>query len=259
MGAGKEQEVRNEYLKIARDRRASKGERTPNKHRRVKGRKGVGKFAGRMMAGVMCLDTRARGQRTSLTIRKEDLQAGAEIEDLPLLIEVGQCGSEEHGTEVSLTSLDQHWNYPSPERLKELLVLEYGREEGFQIIVNGSVVGIEDVRGAPAAADEALPVVGPVRLRLRITEDQQPAKQAGIVLRVGGRIIGRPSYFGLDLANDVPLKVLRRVYGEVEADGLSDDITGSGFEIVENSRGYPELEAFVPTSGERTAFRNMYA
>ncbi len=80
---------------------------------------------------------------------------------------------------------------------------------------------------------------------MRITEDQQPAKQAGIVLRIGGKIIGRPFYFGLDQANDVPLKVLRRVYGEVEADGLSEDITGNGFEIVENSKGYAELESFV--------------
>jgi hypothetical protein len=245
-GSGmKEQEVRNEYLKIARDRRATKGERTPGKQRLVKGRKGIGKFAGLMMAGIMRLETCARGKRTCLTIRKEDLHAGAELEALPLPIDVGNCDPEEHGTEVILSALDQHWNYPIAERLKELLVLEYGREEGFHIMVNGNVVGIEDVRGTPATADAALPTVGPVRLRLRITEDQQPAKQAGIVLRVGGKIIGRPFYFGLDQASDVPLKVLRRVYGEVEADGLSEDITGNGFEIVENSKGYAELEAFV--------------
>jgi hypothetical protein len=245
-GSGmKEQEVRNEYLKIARDRRATKGDWTLDKHRRVKGRKGIGKFAGLMMAGIMRLETCARGQRTCLTICKEDLHAGAELEALQLPIEVGSCELEEHGTEVSLSALDQHWNFPSADRLKELLVMEYGREEGFHVIVNGDVVGIEDVRGTPAMADAALPTVGTVRVRLRITEDQQPAKQAGIVLRVGGKIIGRPSYFGLDQANDVPLKVLRRVYGEVEADGLSGDITGNGFEIIENSKGYAELEAFI--------------
>ena len=241
----KEQESRNEYLKIARDRRATKGDRTAGKHRLVKGRKGVGKFAGLMMAGIMRLETRARGQLTCLTIRKEDLYTTAELEALPLPIDVTNCGPDEHGTQVNLSALDQHWNYPSAERLKELLVLEYGREEGFQIIVNDSIVGIEDVRGTPSTADGNLPTAGPVRLRLRITDEQQPAKQAGIALRIGGKIIGRPSYFGLDLADDVPLKVLRRVYGEVEADGLSDDITGSGFEIIENSRGYAELEEFV--------------
>lgn len=57
-----EPEVRNEYLKIASDRRSRKGDRTPNLHRLVKGRKGIGKFAGLMVAGVMELETIARGK-----------------------------------------------------------------------------------------------------------------------------------------------------------------------------------------------------
>jgi hypothetical protein len=240
-----EPQVRNEYLKIARDRRATKGIRTPGKNRLAKGRKGIGKFAGLMMAGVMRLETRVRGQNTSLTIRKEDLQAGAELEALPLAIEANRCESEEHGTEVILSALEQQFNFPSRDRLKDLLVMEYGREEGFRIIVNDIVVGIEDVRGTPCLAEATLPTAGFVRVRLRITEDQQAAKQAGVVLRIGGKIIGRPSYFGLDQADDVPLKVLRRVYGEVEADGLSDDVAGNGLQIVENSKGLAEVETFV--------------
>ena len=126
-GSGmREQEVRNEYLKVARDRRAAKGDRTPGKRRPVKGRKGVGKFAGLMMAGIMRLETRARGQRTCLTIRKDDLHAGAELEALPLPIDVGTCEAGEHGTEVILSALDQRWNFPRADRLKELLALEYG-------------------------------------------------------------------------------------------------------------------------------------
>ena len=35
-----DQQVRNEYLKIARDRRATKGDRTPGKHRTVRSRSG---------------------------------------------------------------------------------------------------------------------------------------------------------------------------------------------------------------------------
>ena len=45
-----ELEVRNEYLKIASDRRSRKGDRTPNLRRLVKGRKGIGKFSGLMSA-----------------------------------------------------------------------------------------------------------------------------------------------------------------------------------------------------------------
>jgi HSP90 family molecular chaperone len=63
-----EREVRQEYLRIARDRRASKGERTPECNRKVKGRKGIGKFAGLMVADRMEVATRARGVETRLVI-----------------------------------------------------------------------------------------------------------------------------------------------------------------------------------------------
>ena len=41
-----EDAVTNEYMRIARDRVSSKGDRTEVKKRLVKGRKGIGKFAG---------------------------------------------------------------------------------------------------------------------------------------------------------------------------------------------------------------------
>jgi HSP90 family molecular chaperone len=43
-------EVRDEYLNIASPRWTRKGEKTPNKNRLVKGRRGVGKFAGLILA-----------------------------------------------------------------------------------------------------------------------------------------------------------------------------------------------------------------
>jgi hypothetical protein len=70
-----ELEVRNEYLKIASDRRSRKGDRTPNLRRLVKGRKGIGKFSGLMVAGVMELETVAREKFTKVIISKADLEA----------------------------------------------------------------------------------------------------------------------------------------------------------------------------------------
>ena len=101
-----ERQVRTEYLKIARDRRASKGNLTPDKRRTVKGRKGIGKFAGLMMAGTMVLQTRVRGQQTALTIRKEDLlQAGDDLEERPFPIET----TSTRVTTRALTSLCLPW------------------------------------------------------------------------------------------------------------------------------------------------------
>ncbi len=72
-----EEEVRNEYLKVARDRRAVKGDLTPMKRRRVKGRRGIGKFASLRVANMMRLETCARGRKTTLVIPRKDLITAA--------------------------------------------------------------------------------------------------------------------------------------------------------------------------------------
>ena len=75
-GSGmKEQEVRGEYLNIASPRLSRKGERTPNKQRIVRGRRGIGKFAGLTVADTLEVLTKAHGVATSLTISKKLLLA----------------------------------------------------------------------------------------------------------------------------------------------------------------------------------------
>jgi HSP90 family molecular chaperone len=60
-----EDELRREYLFIASDRRKRRGEFTSQKHRKVKGKKGIGKFAGLMAASTMKLETWTRGKSVS--------------------------------------------------------------------------------------------------------------------------------------------------------------------------------------------------
>jgi hypothetical protein len=38
---------------------------------------------------------------------------------------------------------------------------------------------------------------------------------------------------------------LKKVYGEIEADGLSDDVTGDWGAIIENSNAYQEMKQWV--------------
>ncbi|MCO1451128.1 ATP-binding protein [Burkholderia multivorans] len=77
-----EEELRRHYLSIASDRRSRRGERTAGKNRLVKGRKGIGKFAGLMAAAVMTLETRARGRLCRITLRLDDLSQVEDIEQL---------------------------------------------------------------------------------------------------------------------------------------------------------------------------------
>lgn len=241
-----EDEVRNEYLRVARDRRAVKGDQTLRKKRRVKGRRGIGKFAGLRVANFMRVEACARGRRTTLAIPRNDLvSAAADLEGINLPIENSGCESDLHGTTVTLTDLQQKLSFPDPERLRQTLVLEYGRETDFLILVDGEPVTMKDIPGQEYEYEANLPEVGFVRLVFKITDAMQAPKHSGIAIRVDGKVVGDLTYFGLDNDDEVPKGVLRRLYGEVHADGLLDAVTAGWDAIIENSKAYVSLESFV--------------
>jgi hypothetical protein len=51
-------------------------------------------------------------------------------------------------------------------------------------------------------------------------------------------VVGKPEFFGLDTAEDFPLKLLEKLCGEVEVDGLADHVTADWGALVENSELY---------------------
>lgn len=246
-----ESEVRSEYLAIANDRRSRKGDRTPGLKRIVKGRKGIGKFAGLMVADLMKVETTARETSTTVLVSKEELLQAANAKDLEkidLPIEVRTTHKGPPGTQVSLSDLNDKYEFPSPEKLKELLMLEYGREEDFTIRVNGEKLGLEDLSGKQFKGKEQIKDVGAIKVNFMVSEGPKPLKRAGLALRVKGKIVGKPSFFGLEDDPEIPPKLLRRVYGEVEADGLVDSVTADWAAIVENSSAY---QAIVPVIQSR--------
>jgi hypothetical protein len=87
--------------------------------------------------------------------------------------------------------------------------------------------------------------MGNVKMSFAISDGKHSVKHPGIVIKVSGKPIGEPSFFGLDKQEDIPPQVLKRVYGEIGADGLLDDVTADWGAIVENSVAYGELERYV--------------
>jgi hypothetical protein len=240
-----EQEVRSEYLRVARDR-TIKGEFTTKYKRAIKGERGIGKFAGLMVADRMTLEAKARGRATRLEIpRKTLLTAERDLERVPLPITVDKCPESESGTTITLADLNQRFSFPDENRLRELLVWEYGREEGFEIWVNNKKVSAEDIPGQQFEYETVLPHAGEVYLSFKIGPEKKPLRNSGIALRIGNKIVGKPGNFGLDDDPDVPRPTLKRLYGEVRADGLADDTTAGWASIIESSKGYAELEEFV--------------
>jgi hypothetical protein len=252
-----EEELRRHYLFIASDRRSRRGERTAGKNRLIKGRKGIGKFAGLMTASVMTLETRARGRLCGFTLRLDDLAKVEDIEQLDIAFRSEACDATLRGTTITLTGLHQGLAYPDANKLRQVLLQDYGRQDDFRLTVDGKQLAVDDVSGSYSETEHELPEVGPVKLRFAISDGKAGLRQPGITLRVDGKSVGKPRFFGLDEQDDFPPKLLRKLYGEVDADGLRDHITAGWDAPVENSELLKVLEAHVQLI-LRTAFEQQY-
>jgi hypothetical protein len=241
-----ENEVREEYLKIASDRRSRKGDRTKGYNRLVKGRKGIGKFAGLMTADVMVVETTARGKTARLTIKREDLLSSqTDLERIDLPLEANENTGGQSGTTITLSKLNQNLAFPDPDKLRRLLVLEYGRQDNFNIFVNGEQLNVEDIPGETFIKEEEIEGIGKIIFRYTISDGNKPLKHSGIALRVEGKIVGKATYLDLEQDEHISPKMLKKVYGEIEADGLADVVTADWGAIIENSKAFEVIRSWA--------------
>ncbi len=244
-GAGMtDKEVRNEYLFIANSRTSRKGERTPIKNRLAKGKKGIGKFAGLTTGSVMILETKARGIKTTIIINRDEiLKSKKDLEKVDLPITTEPCGENEKGTKIIIQQLHQNFTFPNPEKLKQILVLEYGRQNDFKIIVNGQPTTAENIPGQTFNETINIPGVGIVTVVCTVSD--KPLKHSGVGIRVDGKMIGKPDGFGIEDNEEIPNKLLKRVYAEIQADGLKGDVTADWGAIIENSQAFQKVQEVV--------------
>jgi hypothetical protein len=242
-GSGmKEQELRQEYLNIASPRLGRKGDKTPNLRRTVKGRRGIGKFAGLILAERMEVDTKAHGERTRLVISKNALlNAGKDIEQVPLPLEIKRCKPAEHGTVITLSNLNQNLNYPQADKLKEILAYDYGRETGFAVFINGEQVLRHDIQGTTFTKEYPLPNGTKATATFTISEKPVPSRKAGLVLRAGEKTVGKPHMWGLEHDETLSDRLRNRVVGEVKVEADAIELTAAGGDVIESDKGLEQL------------------
>lgn len=241
------EELRDEYLFVASGRFSRKGETTSLYKRRVKGRKGIGKFAGLMIANTMQVETWKNWVWTSLIIPTEKfLKADVDFSQYDFPIETSRHNSSDHGTMITLSDLALNLVFPNAESLRQLLVLEYHHQPDFKIYVNQELLEIKDIPGENFIMEARLEKAGYVRMLFAISNEGKALKNSGIAISVGGKIIGKPSYFDLDDDENIPRKLLKRVYGEIQADYIDEkNITADWGIFIENSQAYLELHSWA--------------
>lgn len=171
-----------------------------------------------------------------------------------------ECGLDEHGTTIRIRDINQNLTFPNPDRLRMVLVMEYGRQDKFAIHVNGERLDVADVRGEVFEHREDVPTIGPVHLRFVVAQANERLRQPGVAVRVKGKIVGRPEFFGLEAHSpDIPSKLLRKVYGEVrvDSDQLLEFVTADWGALIENSKPVQVLADFVCQKLD-TALRQVF-
>ena len=238
----KEQELRQEYLNIASPRYSRKGERTPNLDRSVKGRRGIGKFSALTIGDEMEVVTRAQGVQTTVLISKEALLVvGKDIEEVELPLAIEQCDPALHGTTITIRKLNPRLNFPQPEKLREQLAYDYGREAGFQIHINGEKVLRHEVQGVPFKKEYPMPDGTKAEVVWTVTDKPVPGRKAGIILRSGEKTVGKPHHWGLEHDEQLSDRLRNRVVGEVRVGSETVELTASGGDVIESDKGMEQL------------------
>jgi hypothetical protein len=188
----------------------------------------------------------ARGKKCNLTIDKLVLVENEnDLEAVPLPFIEEDADGAHPGTTIILSCLDSRLNFPTPDRFREILVHEYGRETAFNVFVNEMQLSVDDVSGISRETQETLTESGSVRLKFTIADGKKAPRSPGIVLKVDGKVVGRPMMFGLDDDDEIPFKLSKRVYGEVELEGNDHFVTADWGGVVENSKAFQEVQTYV--------------
>ena len=143
-----DQEVRDAYLIVGRDRRKEDGrDVTPNLHRKVMGKKGIGKFSAFGIAGEIEVETIKAGEISRFKIDYAELEKRAakrEISLPPLL----PTGIVKKGTKVTLRRINKFKKRKiGIQDIRRGLARRFsiiGSQDNFKVLVNGEPITAQE-------------------------------------------------------------------------------------------------------------------
>src|SRR5690606_17677863 len=140
--------------------------------------------------------------------------------------------------------LNQNFEYPNPEKFKQILVWDYGRTSDLSIFVNNEQIGVQDFQGK--TIEKELILENGKTAKLVYTISDKNVKQPGLIYRVGNKIFGRLEN---SLIEDklIPEKIKKRVVGEIICDDLEDFVTADWGAVMEGSKLNESIKNEVKT------------
>lgn len=225
---------------VAMNKQVKNRKRTPS-NRTVIGSKGIGRWSGFAFADKIYFETRKDGNCYKFALDKKDLANHESLTEYECSVTEEECELPP-GTKVTLISTQKMVN-PSPKTIRDELLLEFGFSPDFIVYVNKQRLAEEDLPGEKYVIDEKVPEVGRITGYINVLDFATRKTNPGIIVRVSGRRVVGPDFFGTE--DDYPKKILARIRGEVNADGLADIITSNREAFIEYDEKYLFLKGWI--------------
>ena len=227
------------FSEVAANRRNIK--KWTQNERPVIGCKGIGRWAGFAFADRIHIESRRNGMKYRFILDKNDLEKQQMLADYECIV-TEEITESPNGTTITLFSNQKKTN-PSPEGIASELLLEFGAPPDFSIAVNERVLQQEDIPGHNIKIDFPSVDFGNINGSINILTTPAKKVQAGVIIRVNGRRVVGPEFFGAE--QDYPNKILARIRGELTANGLSDIITSNREAFIEYDPKYVALKEWL--------------
>lgn len=234
--------IRNAYLVVGRDKRKAEGdELTLLNHRKVMGRKGIGKFSAFGVAGEIEIESVKNGNVSRLKINYKELEDFADKRqiDIPSL---DPTGSLVKGTRITLRYFNKYRKRHIPiQPLRRGLARRFaiiGPEHNFGVSINGSPITPQErdlkgllqsdnqghrylweYRNAEIVPDSGWTVSGWIGA-LNRTETLEDGIQRGIVIMARGKLVQEPFVFDATVGQQYALSYL---VGELYAEFVDEE------------------------------------
>ena len=207
--------------------------------RKVIGKFGIGKLSMYQICRTFDITTWKDGVESHATFNFEELEKKKFIDEVELSVQSKKTDKRGSGTVIVLTGLKKAIN---PEQLRKELSFSMPLSPDFKILVNGYECQKMRLGGTSYKIDKDVPGVGQVRGEIIFTDDNLPSHEAGIYIRVFGRVVNDDPRI-LDLSSlRSALVFSRRTWGDLNVDSLNDAIQSNRNSFIKDD---PRYQAFI--------------
>lgn len=227
-----------EHFKIVGENIQLKKTYTPNYLRKMLGRKGIGRFAGFACAQKIIFESYNGAEFFKITFDREELLKQTRLEDIDIP-STEKPSKEIPRTNVTLDFIDDTYSIPTLQQISRDIVLDFAFIDDFKIFVNNELCTPTLIKGDIISIDESTKEFGHISGTIIVSTSPSKKMKPGVIIRVKNRRVEGPSFFGIE--DGYSSKVMNRIYGDINADGLEDIISSGREAFIQHDDRYKHL------------------